>query len=153
MELLKKEKELLETILDKNPNIIVVIENDEIIKTNAKFNHFFSRESISCIELFQIMFLANQIAKTKTLHSTKEWISFLVQDSKNEKIITIFKDHHPYYFIISIDVIGENIYLLTLQDITQIKEEQSVNVKQSKMKSMGEMLNNIAHQWRQPLSM
>ncbi len=32
------------------------------------------------------------------------------------------------------------------------KETEQVLLNQSKMASMGEMLRNIAHQWRQPLS-
>jgi len=47
----------------------------------------------------------------------------------------------------------------TIQDITDNKEleiekqeKEEILYQQSKMAAMGEMLNNIAHQWRQPLS-
>jgi len=37
-------------------------------------------------------------------------------------------------------------------DITDTKDKDKILFQQSKMASMGEMLENIAHQWRQPLS-
>jgi PAS domain S-box-containing protein len=37
-------------------------------------------------------------------------------------------------------------------DLTQIKQQEQQLFEQSKMVSMGEMIGNIAHQWRQPLT-
>jgi PAS domain S-box-containing protein len=37
-------------------------------------------------------------------------------------------------------------------DITEIKQKDKLLFQQAKMASMGEMIGNIAHQWRQPLS-
>ena len=38
------------------------------------------------------------------------------------------------------------------KDITQNKQKEISLAEQSKLASMGEMIGNIAHQWRQPLS-
>ena len=38
------------------------------------------------------------------------------------------------------------------QEIKQNKEKEKILFEQSKMAAMGEMIGNIAHQWRQPLS-
>ena len=43
-------------------------------------------------------------------------------------------------------------YMVISHDITKIKEQESLLIQQSKMASMGEMMESIAHQWRQPLS-
>ncbi|MEA3315136.1 MAG: PAS domain-containing protein [Campylobacterota bacterium] len=43
-------------------------------------------------------------------------------------------------------------FLGTVSDITQIKNSEALIAEQSKLVSMGEMIGNIAHQWRQPLS-
>lgn len=40
----------------------------------------------------------------------------------------------------------------TIQNITEMKKKDNLIYQQSKMAAMGEMLENIAHQWRQPLS-
>lgn len=39
-----------------------------------------------------------------------------------------------------------------ITDITEQKKQQDIIFQQSKMASLGEMIGNISHQWRQPLS-
>lgn len=48
---------------------------------------------------------------------------------------------------------GKKVKLSTIIDITELKAKDRLLFQQSKMASMGEMIGNIAHQWRQPLSM
>lgn len=47
---------------------------------------------------------------------------------------------------------GETIRVSAIIDLTDIKAKDDLLFKQSKMATMGEMIENIAHQWRQPLS-
>ncbi len=48
---------------------------------------------------------------------------------------------------------GNPLYLLGIsEDITDKKEQEKIILEQSKNAAMGEMIGNIAHQWRQPLS-
>ncbi|WP_419763672.1 MAG: cache domain-containing protein [Arcobacter sp.] len=54
---------------------------------------------------------------------------------------------------------NQNLIFASLRDITErtlLKEEkskqQNILIQKSKMAAMGEMIGNIAHQWRQPLS-
>jgi two-component system, NarL family, sensor histidine kinase EvgS len=43
--------------------------------------------------------------------------------------------------------------ILSIIDMSEIKSKENLLIQQSKMASLGEMLGNIAHQWRQPLSL
>jgi len=67
------------------------------------------------------------------------------------------KDNTLFYNYISISpVYDENNNLTNFvgiqKDITQDKQQEARITEQSKLASMGEMIANIAHQWRQPLS-
>jgi PAS domain S-box-containing protein len=48
---------------------------------------------------------------------------------------------------------NKNIRISAIVDITETKQKEQLLFQQSKMAAMGQMLENIAHQWRQPLSM
>jgi len=47
---------------------------------------------------------------------------------------------------------GQNLRLSCILDISNIKKQEQIIYQQAKLVSMGEMIGNIAHQWRQPLS-
>ena len=51
-----------------------------------------------------------------------------------------------------ITINSKNYTLSTFIDVTELKHKDRLLFQQSKMASMGEMIGNIAHQWRQPLS-
>ncbi|MEA3498006.1 MAG: HAMP domain-containing sensor histidine kinase, partial [Campylobacterota bacterium] len=47
---------------------------------------------------------------------------------------------------------GQKIRLSTFVNISELKKKDKLLFEQSKLAAMGEMIGNIAHQWRQPLS-
>ena len=47
---------------------------------------------------------------------------------------------------------NKTLKILAVLDLTDIKRKEHMLSQQSKMASMGEMMSNIAHQWRQPLT-
>lgn len=47
---------------------------------------------------------------------------------------------------------GKVYRLSTVVDLSSLKKQEKLLLQQSKLASMGEMIANIAHQWRQPLS-
>ncbi len=46
----------------------------------------------------------------------------------------------------------KTVRLVSVVDISQLKKQESIIAEQGKLAAMGEMIGNIAHQWRQPLS-
>lgn len=51
-----------------------------------------------------------------------------------------------------IEIINKNLEKRVQEEILENEKKQQIIFQQSKMASMGEMIENIAHQWRQPLS-
>ena len=47
---------------------------------------------------------------------------------------------------------NKQLKIIAVLDLTDIKRKESMLYQQSKMAAMGEMMANIAHQWRQPLT-
>jgi len=47
---------------------------------------------------------------------------------------------------------GKRTIICTALDVTELTKKENIMIQQSKMAAMGEVLENIAHQWRQPLS-
>jgi PAS domain S-box-containing protein len=73
------------------------------------------------------------------------------------ELINKKKDGKKYIQNVSIFVIKNELndvtnYCALVQDITNEKKRDRIIEEQIKMSSMGEMIGNIAHQWRQPLS-
>ncbi len=48
---------------------------------------------------------------------------------------------------------SKKVRISAIVDISETKQKEQLLFQQSKMASMGQMLENIAHQWRQPLSL
>jgi PAS domain S-box-containing protein len=87
----------------------------------------------------------------ETIKNGNSWQGELKNRSKDGSYYWVFSDISPEY-----DHTGHLLgYISIRSDITDRKEfelQQIHLMEQSKMASMGEMIGNIAHQWRQPLT-
>lgn len=131
--LLAKEENL--KIIDANPKAlhITVCSKDELKQTSLDF--FFPALNFQKIKNqdsgYERTEFINKDNERKTVEFTFVWI--LLQ---NQKII-----------FVSIRDITERMKL-----VSERRQQEQLLIQQSKMAAMGEMLGNIAHQWRQPLS-
>jgi len=48
--------------------------------------------------------------------------------------------------------LNETLEVKVVEEISKQKEQEQILIQQSKLAAMGEMIGNIAHQWRQPLN-
>ena len=156
---LKAEKEHIKAILDINPNIIIVIQNDSIVSANKQFFKFFDCNSI---EEFKEKYktISNLIVEIdkKALPKNNQikdlpWYEYLANVKKKVHHILIeFNNTQSCFLTSATHFHNQGDILLTFNDITeQIKKDKLLH-EQTKLAAMGEMIGNIAHQWRQPLS-
>ena len=156
-----KEQDILLSLFDKGDSILFKWNNDE----HWSIDHVSSSVE-KVLGYTQSEFLENIITYDACIHKSdlSNVIKEVEEGSNSNK--DFFK-HEPYriiskngdikwiidYTVIIRDKIG-NIthYLGYINDITQDKLKEKILSEQSKLASMGEMIGNIAHQWRQPLS-
>jgi len=131
-------------ILDKKLNIVK--HTDGIIKffdlSKSHDTNFSSVIMNSTIELPNLL----------------EDIKMCLLNNKSVEYNIEYNNRYYYFSIKRIDISVENKtnldegIVLSFVDKTDIIQKDQILFQQSKMASMGEMIGNIAHQWRQPLN-
>lgn len=164
----------LQKILDAQSTLIVVHGEGRIVRCNYRFLEFFGVESIASFVTLHHS-LEKLIVKypeclpselfvkwTQTPKMTKEVKIALLDQSGKPRIFKASKSYmddsaDASEIIISLtDITAMDTYLLTLQskvnEATQaIRDQQQQLIAQSRAAALGEMFDNIAHQWRQPI--
>lgn len=158
-EQLNAEKNYIQTILDTSPSMILVMKERELFKANKTFLDFFGYETLdefkekhTSIGNFFILLNDQPFPKNKIIEDDF-WAHYLSEHKQQDNLVKLEFQEKIYFFTLNaINMHTNNEILINMQDITELKEKDILLYEQSKLASLGEMLGNIAHQWRQPLS-
>ncbi|MGB5866377.1 MAG: PAS domain S-box protein [Arcobacteraceae bacterium] len=151
---LLKSKKRYEEIFEKNAAGIFVSDNNRnVVNVNKRFCEIYGYEKEELIGKNASIFHINDESYLEFAKAFQE-----AKLNANNRIEHVWKTKDGT--IIWCEVLGSSIMLgenefgviWSVLDITDRKKAEKLLNEQSKMAAMGEMIGNIAHQWRQPLS-
>jgi signal transduction histidine kinase/FtsZ-binding cell division protein ZapB len=133
--------------------VVILDDNLNIIKYTVEIIKFFDL-SKNNDNNFSTVLLNSNVELPNLLENIKKCLNFGIENGYE-----IEYEKRNYYF--SIKRIDLNIInnksnkaiILSFVDKTEYIEQDKIIFQQAKLVSMGEMIGNISHQWRQPLSM
>jgi signal transduction histidine kinase/ABC-type nitrate/sulfonate/bicarbonate transport system substrate-binding protein len=137
---LQQSYESLGRILDSTLQALIIVKDKKCLDANK-----------AAIRLFKFH------DKKQIYHKSLETLLPYFKENKKQVIETqALKSNGTPFFALakSRKVLYKNewVYIISIVDLTSLKQKESLLIEQSKMAALGEMLGNIAHQWRQPLS-
>ncbi len=157
----KIESQNNQKILDSQKSFILITDGIKIKRVNKTFLEFFQYDSLKdftrahdCV----CDFFLEEKGKNYILKNMGElnWFEYMIHNQdKTFQVKILDKNKQAHIFYIEFDVehkIYENNYILTFIDITHLINVENQLLNSEKMASLGNMIGNIAHQWRQPLS-
>ena len=151
----KQQKEIednlkkFKALIDSSINAMYIFKDNICIECNKEASSllgFHSKQDVIEKHIFDIFY-----------NVTKKHQKLLVDNSVDHNFQTTVtsQDKKVYQVQIkerNISFDTENLKIITAVDITDIKRNEKILAQKSKLASMGEMIGNIAHQWRQPLT-
>ena len=145
--LLKKSIKESNELINATMEAIIIHKNGICVNANQSALDMFGFASK---EEFNGNNVLSQVAP-ESLELVKSKIS--LYDSGQYEAILLKKDGTKFYALLHGRFIhNKTLRLASIIDISTLKEQEQLIAEQSKMLEMGEMIGNIAHQWRQPLS-
>ncbi|MEA3353500.1 MAG: cache domain-containing protein [Campylobacterota bacterium] len=157
---LNNELKKSQIILDSQKSIIMITDGMYLKGANKRLFEFFGFESFisfkkdhDCIcdhfEKEGERYIQKQMGD-------KSWFEYIKnhKDERNMvKMTDIDGNTHIFYMELNCEnKINKDDYIVTFIDITAIQNMEHHLIQSEKMASLGEMIGNIAHQWRQPLN-
>jgi C4-dicarboxylate-specific signal transduction histidine kinase len=139
----EEKNEELKLLFDTTMEAIIVFKDNKIVNCNQiaieLCNHK-SKESLINKDISDLNLSKNILEK---VHTKPVEVNITRDDKTTFKALVNIKNT---------TIKTQNFKVLTIIDISEIKRKENLLAEQTKMAAMGEMIGNIAHQWRQPLN-
>jgi two-component system, NarL family, sensor histidine kinase EvgS len=151
LELAKKETEKslnnFKILIELNIAGILIIRDKKVVYMNdevIKILEYSSKDELIFKEVSKI-FKTEDGSNLCDILLTADSIELKAISKTNESIPVLLKGE-------AVEFDNLPSHIISIIDLTDIKNKEELMLQQSKMASLGEMIGNIAHQWRQPLS-
>lgn len=148
---------LLQLVMAQNPELMVVIRDDKVEFMSESWKQYKTPGAYTYQDFGQML----GDADGQPLGDT--WEEKVVEI--HDRVVSLLEEGKVsrYLNVSSLCILESRTFLYTFHDITKMKQEYDVLsdsyhetkemlALQSKLASMGEMIEAIAHQWRQPLN-
>jgi C4-dicarboxylate-specific signal transduction histidine kinase len=142
-EQVEEKNEKLKLLLDTTMEAIILFKDNQIIDCNqiaVKLFNYSSKYEIITKNLKEL--IINKKALERIDHKPIE-VNILREDKTSFKALVNIKDTN---------IKSQIFKILTIVDVSEIRRKENLLAEQTKLAAMGEMIGNIAHQWRQPLN-
>jgi len=156
---LNESQKYIETIIDTSAHAIIAIDNRGVV---SRFNKTaqdmfgFSESDISSVDdLVKIIpqeYKKRHITGISNFFDTGKIHGLL---GKTVEFAGLHKDGTVFPIKLTLgynQILDKKLIVANIEDITFEKEQQKITASHQRHAQMGEMIGNIAHQWRQPLS-
>jgi len=138
-----------QALINSTLEALIVFENDKCSEINYE-----------CMKLFGFTSKTEVLGKDPSYFISKESRLLVEENSKKEfrspfEVFGVKKDGEIFCILLKEDLFisaKKKFKILAILDLSEVKKREKTLANNLKLASMGEMLENIAHQWRQPLS-
>ncbi len=137
--------EEINLILNATLEAIFLFENDKCVNANKIALDLFDYTSKDEILNKEISELINKDSLKKLEYIDDKAIEIMMSTKQKNNFPALIK-------IKDTKLKNKHFKILTVVNLTELKEKDKLLLEQTKMAALGEMIGNIAHQWRQPLS-
>ena len=138
----EEKNEELRLLFDTTMEAIIVFKDYKIVDCNQVAIELCNHKSKKSLLQKDIHSLLNKNVIEK-IHTKPVEVTITREDKTSFKALVNIKNTN---------IKSQDYKILTIIDISDIKRKENLLAEQTKLAAMGEMIGNIAHQWRQPLN-